>query len=281
MATVTRGKTWVSGDELNVTTMNEAALPVVVLSDNEVTTAKILDGNVTAGKLATTLDLSGKTLTIPTNTVVSASNLATGAVTGAAGGGKLAVSSITGQTLIADPLASGDEFLVHDTSAAALRRVAYSALMPVGTTLQTVQASTSSKVNVTSTLTINDTAPTSASGTEILSQSITLSSASNKVLVRAFLWGGDSANLVGLAIIVRDSTVIQVSGGPSDGGADFASVSTEILDSPATAGSVTYSLRAAVSAAGTWRINGAGSLTDTRIFGGKNYAVLTLQEIKG
>jgi hypothetical protein len=47
-----------------------------------------------------------------------------------AGAVTLAAASITGKTQLADPLASGDEFLVHDASSSALRRVAYSSISP-------------------------------------------------------------------------------------------------------------------------------------------------------
>jgi microcystin-dependent protein len=52
--------------------MNLAATPVVTVADNEITTAKILDANVTAAKLAGTLDLSGKTVTLPAAIAVPA-----------------------------------------------------------------------------------------------------------------------------------------------------------------------------------------------------------------
>jgi hypothetical protein len=64
---------------------------------------------------------------------ITDAQLATGAVTGAAGGGKLAASAVTGQTVITDPLADTDEFLVHDASASALRKVAYSSIAPTVT----------------------------------------------------------------------------------------------------------------------------------------------------
>jgi microcystin-dependent protein len=56
--------------------MNLAAAPAVVVADNEVTTAKIADLAVTAGKLAGTLDLSSKTVTLP-NTSVALAKLVT------------------------------------------------------------------------------------------------------------------------------------------------------------------------------------------------------------
>jgi microcystin-dependent protein len=53
MATVTASYNWVSGETVTPTKLNTAAAPTVVVADNEVTTAKILDGNVTLAKLVT------------------------------------------------------------------------------------------------------------------------------------------------------------------------------------------------------------------------------------
>jgi microcystin-dependent protein len=52
MATVTPGIVWVSGETVTPAKLNSAAAPTVVVADNEVTTAKILDANVTLAKLA-------------------------------------------------------------------------------------------------------------------------------------------------------------------------------------------------------------------------------------
>jgi len=65
MATVTASYNWVSGETVTPTKLNSTAAPTVVVADNEITTAKIADLAVTAGKLAGTLDLSGKTVTLP------------------------------------------------------------------------------------------------------------------------------------------------------------------------------------------------------------------------
>jgi hypothetical protein len=72
MATVTASYNWVSGETVTPTKLNSTAAPTVVVADNEVTTAKILDANVTAGKLAATLDLSSKTVTLPDDSVTDA-----------------------------------------------------------------------------------------------------------------------------------------------------------------------------------------------------------------
>jgi hypothetical protein len=65
MANVTAGYVWASGETVTPTKLNSAAAPTVVVADNEITTAKILDANVTAAKLAASLDLSSKTVTLP------------------------------------------------------------------------------------------------------------------------------------------------------------------------------------------------------------------------
>ena len=58
MATVTQGYTWTSGETVTPAKLNSAAAPTVVVADNEVTTAKILDANVTNAKLASGIDAS-------------------------------------------------------------------------------------------------------------------------------------------------------------------------------------------------------------------------------
>jgi hypothetical protein len=58
MATVTQGYTWTSGETVTPTKLNSTAAPTVVVADNEVTTAKILDANVTDAKLASGIDAS-------------------------------------------------------------------------------------------------------------------------------------------------------------------------------------------------------------------------------
>jgi len=52
MATVTPGIVWTSGETVTPAKLNSAAAPTVVVADDEVTTAKILNANVTQAKLA-------------------------------------------------------------------------------------------------------------------------------------------------------------------------------------------------------------------------------------
>jgi len=62
MATVTAGYNWVSGETVTPAKLNSAAAPTVVVADGEVTDAK----------LAATLDLSTKTVTLPDDSVTNA-----------------------------------------------------------------------------------------------------------------------------------------------------------------------------------------------------------------
>lgn len=52
MATVTPGYNWTSGETVTPAKLNSAAAPTVVVADNEITTAKILDDAVTNDKLS-------------------------------------------------------------------------------------------------------------------------------------------------------------------------------------------------------------------------------------
>lgn len=123
----------VRGDIANANISASAAIAHSKLAN--ITAGQVLLGN--ASNVPTATALTGD-VTVNSSGVTT---IGTGAVTGAAGGGKLAASAITSQTVIADALADTDEFLVHDASASALRRVGWSSMRPI--TLATAQASTS------------------------------------------------------------------------------------------------------------------------------------------
>jgi len=72
MATLTRGQTFTNGEIVTpaklhalVDSATASNIATADLADNAVTTSKIVDANVTATKLAATLDLSTKALTLP------------------------------------------------------------------------------------------------------------------------------------------------------------------------------------------------------------------------
>jgi hypothetical protein len=88
MATVTASYNWVSGETVTPAKLNTTAAPTVVVADNEVTTAKILDANVTNAKLASDIDASKLTTgTLPIARIADAAITAAkldGAQTGSA-----------------------------------------------------------------------------------------------------------------------------------------------------------------------------------------------------
>jgi microcystin-dependent protein len=72
MATITKGRTFVSGEIITPAKLNDVVdlatvtnIQTADIADGQITTAKILDANVTAAKLAATLNLSSKTVTLP------------------------------------------------------------------------------------------------------------------------------------------------------------------------------------------------------------------------
>jgi len=105
MATVTAGKTFVSGETVTPANLNSLGLPTVVVADNEVTTSKILDANVTAAKLAATLDLSGKTVTLPDSNISTA---------------KIADANVTQAKLAANVAGNGPAFRAYANSTTTL-----------------------------------------------------------------------------------------------------------------------------------------------------------------
>jgi hypothetical protein len=190
MATLNKGYTFTSGDVVTPTKLNNlvdlATLSPLVNADISATAAiahtklasidsgKVILGNAsnvpTATALSGDVSINGSGVVTIANQSVSENKIASGAVTGAAGGGKLSASVITGQTQLTDPLASNDEFLVHDASASALRRAAWSALQPPGSIIQTIALSENLSSTRSST-SISDSGITAVSLTRKLSNS--------------------------------------------------------------------------------------------------------------
>lgn len=275
MATITRGKTFISGETVEPADMHQL-----------VESATVTD--IVNADIASNAAIAGSKLAAGGVTDVQ---LAAGAVTGAAGGGKIAASAITGQTQLADPLASGDEFLVHDTSASALRRVAWSALQPAGTVVQTQSEIKSAWETLTHSTNWGEpanetTLPSSTAGVEVISKSIQPASTSNKVLVSVNIPAMTTAAGYWQMVLFRDTTAIQADTGYSSGtdalnrGGFSAPTTLLVVDSPNTQSSTTYSVRVArtASASGTFYLNG---ISTAQRGGGVYKASLTLQEIKG
>ena len=196
-----------------------------LLASDAVTTAKILNENVTAGKLAAALDLSGKTLTMPSG---------------------------------------------H-----------WAAIAPAGAVLQTVKGTPyTANSNLTATIPDDDRIPQIGEGTQIISASITPSSASNRILIRFSGFAAASSGSTGVIALFRDSTAnaIYASAQHSGSGGTSQQILVDYEDLPATTSATTYSIRFGPVGGQTWRFNGDAS---NRYFGGSAAANIFLQEIKG
>jgi len=145
--------------------------------------------------------------------------------------------------------------------------------------LQVVQAADSSYTSTTSVIGFDDTLPLISEGLQVLSQALSTSSATNKVLVEVSLpfVASSGANAWVVVAVFRDSVCIAstvfITAGANYGGP----VSLSILDSPG-ATSATYSVRYGPGAGGaTAYCNGPAG---QRFLGGSAFATLTLSEIQ-
>jgi len=202
------------------------------IGDNAITSDKILSGavsaadiedsTITAAKLYSTLDLSGKTITMPSNSIGSG-NISDGAITD----GKLASTlDLSGKT-VTYGLSGSD--------------------LPTGSILQVVQTVK------TDTYSMSSTTWTDVTG---LSLSITPTSTSSKILVFYNLSISTNAGAYsGMIKLVRDTTDIFLgdadgsktrasSGGYSDYyGYQMRAEGNMYLDSPSTTSSTTYKIQ--------------------------------------
>ncbi len=129
-----------------------------------------------------------------------------------------------------------------------------------GGLLQTIKVAVPA-TSGTTTIPSDDTAPTISEGTQIGTQAITLASTSSKVIIQGSFqinmtasYGYDHA-----IAVFRGSTCIGVTVGEIYNAAGrFKCISFSILDAPATAGSVTYSIRTGATSSNAWLINGSG-----------------------
>lgn len=104
----------------------------------------------------------------------------------------------------------------------------------------------------------DNTTPLISEGTEIWTQAITPTTASSKILIQAAINGTIVSGNTMVLTLFRGSTLIgMVRGAPSD---FIGFLSLNILDEPATASAVTYSIRVGRgTAGGTWYVSQASS----------------------
>jgi hypothetical protein len=232
MATVTASYNWTSGETVTPTKLNSTAAPTVVVADNEVTTAKILDANVTNAKLASGID---------------ASKLTTGT---------LPIARIADAAVTAPKLQNG-------------------------VTLQTVYAQKDTSQYIDTVLPQDNTKPQNTEGEEVITASITPSSNTNKVLVEALLNGSQESGGAGTIIVAlfKDSDASAIATTHHSFPAQYGGqIHLVFQDSPATASSVTYKIRAGYgSGGGGFFIN---QFASGAAYDGTMISCLKLTEIK-
>lgn len=143
--------------------------------------------------------------------------------------------------------------------------------------LQVLQNTNVANSDLTAVIPDDDTTPLVSEGTQVLTQAIVLATTSSRVEVHAVIWGA-TAGTVGIsAALFRDSVCIDAKGGANLGStSDYRELTFHVVDSPATAGSVTYSVRCGPRSADTLRLNGTSA---ARRFGGNSKCELIVKEL--
>jgi hypothetical protein len=149
-----------------------------------------------------------------------------------------------------------------------------------GSILQTLQTTYTANTGLATVIPYDDTVPTNAEGTQILSQAITPVSSSNKTLCFITI-NGQTAEHYTVALFRGTTCIAAWPGGdaydPNSATEAPSSNTTVFLDSPATTSATTYTVRVG-SNNGSMRMNGTIA---ARLYGGVAVCTLTLQEIKG
>ena len=253
---------------------------VSTVSDNAVTTAKVQNNAVTVAKLASTLDLSSNTVTLPNN-VVNADKIVDDAVSEE----HLDVTAITGHTELSAVASSDDVLLVFDTSSSSLKKIQVSNInsAPTITSISPTNATSGDGTgNYTFTITgTNFNSGVTAfflnnSGTEIAFSTVTRNSATQITAVIAkssLLTSGEPFDIVVLnsngqqaklrnQVNVDNSPTFITAAGSLGTFNESSSVSASVnATDPDSAGNVTFELQSGSLPAGL-------SLTNTAAEGG-------------
>ncbi len=274
----------VSAENLNAhvgeATLKETSISARTLKDPAQLSDQLLiaDGGLKRITLQVLFDLFGN------NLVVGSSQIGSEAVTDlkiaplAIMASHLNSNMLHGQTLKATP-DDTDELLVWDPVNNYFRKVTVASL-PSGSVIQTVAASPyTANTALSVAIPLDDTIPQNNEGTQILSASITPTSASNKVMITVVLQAVYANGASCIAALFAGAgadaiaTTFRYSAASSYGG----DMIIRFLHSPATTSPITYAVRAGAETVYTMYLNG---FTTGRRLGGTCAATLTLQEIK-
>ncbi|HYD17061.1 MAG TPA: hypothetical protein VEF76_01115 [Patescibacteria group bacterium] len=151
--------------------------------------------------------------------------------------------------------------------------------LPAGAIVQSVVANYSANADLSANIPNDDTLPQSSEGTEILSASITPSSASSTIEVefRGFGSAAGTANIVSALFRDAGAGAIAASAGIAGTANLPGAISLSYQESAASTTARTYRVRVG-SSSGACRLNGT---TSGRLYGGAGAATLIVREIKG
>ena len=218
--------------------------------------AKMADEYVTAAKLAATLDLSSKALTLPATVI----------------------SDLSAVTALVDT----DEFMVLDSANTALKAITRASLVgqlqPSGSVLQSVYAEYVTNSDITTQIALDDSIPQNTEGVEILAAAITPTNSANKLRIR-FEGNGSLSAATLVAALFKDSVASAVAATAAYSPTNSSPVSVVLCHEQA-AGSTsaqTFKIRVGPSTATTLRMNGSSS---ARFFGGVSKNTIVIEEIK-
>lgn len=188
-------------------------------------------------------------------------------------------ANIASPTFTGNPAAPTPTAGDNDTSIATTAFVTTAvAAGAAGHPLQTLQNVYTTNADITATIPLDDTTPLISEGTEVLTQAITVAATANKVRAQVVVNGAVSnASTAFTTALFRGTACIDAKANTFPTQNFPATVTMDVLDSPATAGAVTYSVRVGPSS-NTARLNGSAV---GRQFGGTSKCTLTVTEIKG
>ncbi|MEZ0226527.1 MAG: hypothetical protein ACAH83_18365 [Alphaproteobacteria bacterium] len=151
--------------------------------------------------------------------------------------------------------------------------------LPSGSVIQTVSATYTSNADLTTTIPLDDTIPQITEGTEVVTVTITPTSATSTIEVSFYAFGSASSASVLIAALFKDSgsNALQVFTMVAGGSSLPDSICLGFSENAANTSARTYRIRVGMSS-GTCRLN--GTLT-SRLFGGAAAAHIIAREIKG
>lgn len=170
---------------------------------------------------------------------------------------------------------AADFVLVLDATDNKVRKVTAASASGILLQSRRVTTSTYQTFSTSTNIPIDDTVPTSSEGNQLLTDSITLSAAANRVRVSGIIHMAAASAMVQVVSVFRGTTCIGVSFMHA-GGAEEVSVPFDIIDTPGSVGPHTYSIRVGNGqASSNTYINGRSS---TRLYGGVLTSHLALEE---